>query len=131
MKKIVLSLLFLACLVVKSEARNFEIWRTTIIAGAWTDVQLTTAPSYIYKVEVASAQAGSTFRVNGGTWATNKYSTSPLYDTGSVQNFYYPLLHDASGYLYTTVGNSTIIVYWDYLYASPRGQESKGLKLKP
>lgn len=127
MRKLVFALLFFMFFSVKLEARNFEVWRTTIVSGPRTNVNLTTATSYVYKIEVPTAASGSTFQMYGGTWIGGRYSTSPAYDTSSSEYYYYPLRPYASGYMFTTVGNSTVTVYWDYIYKSPLGLESIGL----
>ena len=127
MKTIVLCLGALAFFSVRAESRNYEIWRATIAIGAQTNVFVTTAPAYVWKIEVASGAPGSTFQIFGGTEAALKVTTSPAYDTSSSQNFYYPLSSHATGFMFTSVGASTVTAYWDYLYKSPSGQESVGL----
>lgn len=125
MKK--LAFVFLFLLAPKVEARNFEIWRSTIIRGAWTNVQITTYPAYLYKIEVPTAAPGSTIQFFGGGTIDNKTSSGPIYDISNTQNFYYPLRPYTSGYMFTSVGNSTSTLYWEYLFRTPESEKSNGL----
>lgn len=129
MKNIALYSTLLMLFVTKVEARSFEIWRTTIARGPRTDVQVTTAPAYVHKVEVAfgTGATNASFQIFGGTWAGNKLSTGTAYGTGTSGDFYYPLCVYPTGFMFSSVGGSTVTAFWDYLYKAPGGLESTGL----
>lgn len=115
------------------ENTNFSLYRTTIIAGAWTNALVATSPVCIAEIEVTSAVVGSSFQIFNSTWANGKQSTSAVYDTSSSLNRYEPRFilsigttTDTDGFMFTSIGGSTIVVKWDWLYSIPVGQEAKG-----
>jgi len=125
-KKVVLSLFAVFCFFVKSEARNFEVWRTSITNAPVSNLSVTTASAYINKIEVLQSGYGSMFTVKGGTWIGNISSTR-TYDTSTSGKYYYPLMPYPTGFILTVVGTATVEAYWEYMFQSPKGQESKGL----
>ena len=112
--------------VTLSHADQYRVTRTSVIRVAETDALLTTATIRIWRLEVSSGFAGSSFRINGGTITQNKTSTQ-VFDTGSTQNKQY-INQTFIGALLTAVGLSEDRLYWDFLFQPPRGEDSKGLQ---
>lgn len=129
MKKVLLLIAFIlggGSVHADSIRTKYDNVRSTTIAGAWTHALVATGPVYLYDIDVPTGASGSHFRYFNSTWAGGITSTSTWYDTGSVLNKYDLSKILNSGFMFSTIGNSTITVKWDWFISANPGQESRG-----
>jgi len=126
-KKIVIFSLFLFCCQSLNAAERFDLVRSTDINGAFQTTIIATGTIRFIDIQVASAAVGSTFVFNNSTATNMITSTSTVFDTGSMVKFDINQTLD-NGFMFTTTGNSKIMLRWDYIGFVPVGKSALGYR---